>query len=55
MVMQGKGLDSNGNVTLQRITWTPNQDGTVRQLWQQSVDKGANWQTLFDGTYRKAG
>ncbi|KGJ98041.1 hypothetical protein [Thalassotalea sp. ND16A] len=26
----------------------------VRQLWQQSNDKGKTWATLFDGTYAKA-
>jgi hypothetical protein len=37
-----------------RITWTPNSDGTVRQLWERSADAGATWSVLFNGTYRKA-
>ncbi len=38
-----------------RVTWTPNRDGTVRQLWEQSADGGATWKVVFDGTYRKEG
>lgn len=39
---------------IQRITWTPLEDGRVRQLWEQSED-GAEWTTAFDGFYtRKA-
>lgn len=36
-----------------RIRWTPNADGTVRQLWEASRDGGDNWTVLFDGLYRK--
>jgi hypothetical protein len=34
------------------MSYTVNADGTIRQLWQQSPD-GKDWQTLFDGTYRR--
>jgi hypothetical protein len=34
-----------------RITWTPNADGSVRQLWQTSDDDGRSWATAFDGRY----
>lgn len=44
-----------GKPTLERITWTPNADGTVRQHWEQSVDGGKTWTTAFDGLYRKKG
>ncbi len=37
---------------IDRITWTPQEGGTVRQLWEQSGDAGATWRTLFDGQYR---
>jgi len=37
--------------TLQKLTFTPNADGTVRQFWEQSVDDGANWTVAFDGLY----
>ena len=30
-----------------------NPDGTVRQLWETSSDKGTSWATAFDGLYRK--
>lgn len=41
-----------GAPQLQRITWTPNADGTVRQLWETSDDAGKSWQSSFDGLYR---
>lgn len=36
-----------------RITWTPQADGSVRQLWEATQDGGATWQVVFDGCYRK--
>ena len=48
-------LTSEANIKpVQRITWTPNPDGTVRQHWQTSAD-GKEWTTAFDGLYRKRG
>lgn len=38
-----------------RVTWTPNDDGTVRQLWDQTKDGGDTWSVVFDGTYQKRG
>ena len=38
---------------INRITWTPNSDGSVRQHWQASSDDGASWSTVFDGLYVK--
>ena len=43
--VQGKALN--------RITWEPRKDGTVRQLWETSADQGKTWQTAFDGLYRR--
>lgn len=40
---------------LNRITWTPSKDGSVRQLWETSADQGKTWQTSFDGLYRRKG
>jgi hypothetical protein len=34
------------------LVFTPNPDGTVRQLWEQSPD-GETWTAVFDGLYRK--
>jgi hypothetical protein len=67
MDMTGLVLDLYGNVvdgammmsgvveqgTIERITWTPDADGSVRQHWQQSTDDGETWATVFDGTYRR--
>jgi hypothetical protein len=39
---------------LQRITWTPASDQSVRQLWESSADAGKTWTTLFDGRYVRA-
>lgn len=47
--------DDDGNTLVNRITWTPNADGTVRQHWEITRDKGASWETLFDGLYRRRG
>lgn len=52
MVMSDTGMTLN-EVTgvVNRTTWTPNDDGSVRQLWEQSSDDGASWIIIFDGTY----
>ena len=36
-----------------KTTWTPNSDGSVRQLWESSTDGGETWTIVFDGLYRK--
>ena len=47
---------SNGNTADFRGTWTPLDDGRVRQFFEQSTDGGENWAPWFDGYYsRKAG
>jgi len=38
----------------ERISWTPNADGSVRQLWETSKDDGRIWTTSFEGLYRRA-
>lgn len=43
----------NGARRIERITWTPNANGTVRQHWEQSAEGGQTWMTVFDGLYRK--
>lgn len=52
MVLEGVAPDANGVLTKQRITWTPNADGSVRQLWETADVKGA-WTVAFDGKYTK--
>lgn len=36
-----------------RIVWTNNGDGTVRQVWERTVDKGESWILVFNGLYKK--
>lgn len=52
MVLEGKTLDTAGKETRHRITWTPNADGSVRQLWESTDAKGA-WMVAFDGLYKR--
>ncbi|PQA86494.1 hypothetical protein [Hyphococcus luteus] len=51
MVMSDEGLVDGDKIN--RITWTANDDGAVRQLWEQSEDDGESWKTVFDGLYTK--
>lgn len=53
MVMVAENFTAQGSRYLMRGTWTPNPDGTVRQHFEVSSDDGANWQTVFDGLYRR--
>lgn len=46
-------MGSEAGTLSNRITWHNNPDGTVRQVWEQSTDKGENWQLVFDGTYKR--
>lgn len=56
--LQGKAMVLEGDHHVagaprrERITWTPNADGSVRQLWEQSSDGGKSWTVAFDGLYR---
>lgn len=53
MVLSGTRHTRAGAEVTDRITWTPNEDGSVRQHWELSKDGGKTWQTLFDGHYAK--
>ena len=50
MVLSSEGSGAVGSVQ-QRITWTPNDDGSVRQFWESSADAGKTWTVQFDGKY----
>ena len=50
MVLEGTSIGPDCKPTQQRITWTPNPDGTVRQLWETADGKGG-WTVAFDGKY----
>jgi|ERR1044071_2329689 hypothetical protein len=52
MIMEGSTPQPDGSVAKQRITWTLNGDGSVRQLWESADAKGA-WSVVFDGLYTK--
>lgn len=51
MVLEGARLDGQGREIRDRITWTANADGSVRQHWENSTDGGVSWTTSFDGRY----
>lgn len=53
MVLEGDSLDRQGNPVRNRITWSLNDDGSVRQIWQVATGADGDWQTAFDGQYRK--
>ncbi|MEM8895625.1 MAG: hypothetical protein AAGC88_13670 [Bacteroidota bacterium] len=50
---QSEYLTSKGDIALSRLTFTQNDDGTVRQLFENSVDQGVTWTPGFDGQYKK--
>lgn len=52
MVLEGQTVGTDSQVTKHRITWTPNADGSVRQLWESTDAKG-QWSTAFDGRYTR--
>lgn len=52
MVLEGKGVGADGKPVPQRITWSVNADGSVRQHWE-SGDAAGNWTTAFDGKYTR--
>lgn len=55
MVLSGSRPARRGTGTvIDRITFTPQADGSVRQWWQVSRDGGKTWTTSFDGIYRRS-
>ena len=55
MVMEGKQTTRKGGTVINRISWEPKKDGSVRQLWEISTDTSATWKVVFDGLYVKVG
>ena len=55
LTLEGVVERSSGPPRRQRLSFTHNPDGTVRQLWHQSSDGGTTWQVVFDGRYVRAG
>lgn len=54
MVLTGEHINKEGNKVLDRLTWTPEKNGDVHQLWESSRDGGKTWKVEFDGYYKKA-
>ncbi len=52
MVLESPAAEAGRPVTRHRITWTPNADGTVRQLWESTAPDGKQ-QVVFDGLYTR--
>ena len=48
MVMTGEGIDPKGRPVKNRITWSREAEGRVRQLWEQQGAEG-KWTVVFDG------
>lgn len=48
----GTAIAPDGKVSLNRMTFSENGDGTVRQLIEVSNDNGKTWSTGFDGLYK---
>lgn len=53
MVLEGVRLGQDGNDVLHKISYTPMEDGQVKQHWQASRDKGKTWREVFLGFYKK--
>ena len=53
MVLEGDALSPAGGAMRNRIAFTPEPDGRVRQVWSTSTDGGKSWRVTFDGWYRK--
>lgn len=52
MVLEGTTPGPPGEM-MHRITWTPLEDGRVRQFWETSIDAGTTWTVAFDGYYSR--
>ena len=53
LTLLGTAPGPDGRPQSQRLSFTPNADGTVRQLWETCSDGGQSWQVSFDGLYRR--
>jgi hypothetical protein len=52
MVLEGQTTGAAGKLTRHRISWTPDADGSVRQLWESTAPNG-DWTVAFDGRYTR--
>jgi hypothetical protein len=49
----GENRKRDGTTLRHRLSFHSNRDGTVRQLWETSLDNGATWAVSFDGLYAR--
>lgn len=54
LILTGEN-DMNSMVGLHRMSFSPLPDGGNRQFWELSTDKGATWQVIHEGTYKRVG
>jgi hypothetical protein len=52
MILEGMSPGADGTMARQRISWTPDREGNLRQLWESADSKGT-WSVVFDGRYTK--
>jgi hypothetical protein len=45
--------DFNGNYVINRVTWTKQSNGDVKQVWQVSSDNEKTWTIQFYGIYKR--
>ncbi len=55
MRLVGEHVLTSGERRAFRMTFTPEDDGSVRQFLEESTDGGKSWSTWFDGRYVTAG
>jgi hypothetical protein len=53
MLLKGHTKGKEGKMTMQRITWTPMDDGRVSQNGEVSNGDGKTWKNSFLGYYSK--
>lgn len=53
VLMSVPAITPNNGLNIQKITWTPLENGDVRQWWESSDDGGRSWKTLFNGIYSR--
>lgn len=53
MVLTGSRTGRTGRHVIDRISYTPDVGGSVRQIWDLSIDGGKTWKNTFDGKYVK--
>ncbi len=55
MRFEGTWVTSDGTTSRMIMTFTPLEDGRVRQLIEQSTDGGQTYTVWFDGYYARSG